>query len=268
MYMSGNRQQRQWIIMAAKELGIMPTTEGGLDCKLDMTHAMDGYPGVEHALPIAPMYDDVVELFKASQTTNSPTLLVSYGGPFGENYYYTHENVLGRQEARDASRPRISSTSGPGAAACAGRRPGQGGWFARERVRLPAARRVHEERWSRAAPGSASGSHGQLQGLGYHWEMWAMASGGMSTHDVLRVATIFGAEAIGMDKDIGSLEAGKMADIVVLDKNPLDDIRNTNTISVRDEERPALRRQHAGRGLAARASARDAALGEHGAGRE
>jgi len=61
--------------------------------------------------------------------------------------------------------------------------------------------------------------------------MWAMASGGMSPHDVLKVATINGAEAIGMDKDIGSLEAGKLADLVVLDKNPLDDIRNTNSIS-------------------------------------
>ena len=72
MYMSGNRQQRQWIIMAAKELELMPTTEGGLDFKLDLTHAMDGYPGVEHALPIAPLYDDVVQLFKATQTTNTP----------------------------------------------------------------------------------------------------------------------------------------------------------------------------------------------------
>jgi hypothetical protein len=93
MYMSGNRQQRQWIIQAAKKLELMPTTEGGLDFKIELTHAMDGYPGIEHSLPIAPIFDDVVELFKASQTTNSPTLLVSYGGPFGENYFYTRENV-------------------------------------------------------------------------------------------------------------------------------------------------------------------------------
>src|SRR5690606_27024099 len=70
MYMTGNRQQRQWIIQAAKELKLMPTTEGGLDFKLDLTHVMDGYPGVEHNLPIAPLYDDVVQLFRASQTTN------------------------------------------------------------------------------------------------------------------------------------------------------------------------------------------------------
>ena len=65
------------------------------------------------------------------------------------------------------------------------------------------------------------GSHGQLQGLGAQWEIWNIASGGMPKHDVLRVATIFGAEAIGHEKDLGSLEAGKLADLIVLDRNPL-----------------------------------------------
>jgi hypothetical protein len=229
MYMSGNRQQRQWIIMAAKELGIMPTTEGGLDFKLDMTHAMDGYPGVEHALPIAPIYDDVVQLFKASQTTNSPTLVVSYGGPFGENWFYTHENVLGDKKLATFTpkdqidlRARRRGVRGPPYV--------QGGWFAENEYVFPR----HAEFVKNMIEGGARigvGSHGQIQGIGYQWELWAMATGGIAPHDLLRVATIYGAEAIGMDKDLGSLEAGKMADLVVLDKNPLDDIRNTNTIS-------------------------------------
>ncbi|MDM7921125.1 MAG: amidohydrolase family protein, partial [Pyrinomonadaceae bacterium] len=75
------------------------------------------------------------------------------------------------------------------------------------------------------------GGHGQMQGMGVHWEIWAMQSGGMSTHDTLKVATIQGAEAIGLEQDLGSLEVGKIADLVVMDKNPLTDIRNTDSIS-------------------------------------
>lgn len=233
MYMSGNRQQRQWIIMAAKELGIMPTTEGGLDYKLDLTHAMDGYPGVEHALPIAPIFSDVVELFKASQTTNTPTLLVSYGGPFGENYFYTHENVVGdaklarfmpkgqidARARRRGSEPPIFSPNGYR----------QGGWFAEDEYVFP----KHAEWVKRLIEGGGRagvGSHGQIQGIGHQWEIWAMASGGLANHDVLRVATIYGAEAIGMGQDLGSLEPGKMADLLVLDADPLDNIRNTASI--------------------------------------
>ena len=88
MYMSGNRQIRQWIIMAAKEHNIKPTTEGGLMFKYELTMALDGYPGQEHALPIAPIYSDVVTLFSDIGITYTPTLLVSYGGPFAENYFY------------------------------------------------------------------------------------------------------------------------------------------------------------------------------------
>jgi hypothetical protein len=234
MYMTGNRQQRQWIIMAAKELGMMPTTEGGLDFRLDLTHAMDGYAGVEHALPIAPMYDDVVQLFKTSQTTNSPTLLVSYGGPFGENYFYTTENVVGDQKlARFMPKGQIDSRARRRGSEPPFFTPGggyrQGGWFHKDEYVFP----LHAQFVKQMIEGGARmavGAHGQLQGLGNHWELWAMASGGLSNHDALRVATIYGAEAIGMDADVGSLEAGKLADILVLDQDPLANLRNTNTI--------------------------------------
>jgi Tol biopolymer transport system component len=226
MYMSGNRQQRQWIIQAAKELGLMPTTEGGLDFKLDLTHVMDGYSGVEHALPIAPIYHDVVELFKASQTTNTPTLLVSYGGPFGENYFYTHETVHDdaklRRFAPEESIDRRTRRRGPGA----GGSPGAGGWFLQEEYVFPRHAAFFKKLLEDSAR-AAVGSHGQLQGLGYHWELWALGSGGASNHDILRAATIYGAEAIGMGQDLGSIEPGKLADILVLDADPLKDLRNT-----------------------------------------
>ena len=226
MYMSGNRQQRQWIIQAAKELELMPTTEGGLDFKIDMTHAIDGYPGIEHNLPIAPIYSDVVELFKESETTNSPTLLVSYGGPFGENWFYATENVhddpklnvfVPRENIDARARRR-----GPGG----GGSPGQAGWFLEEEHVFPR----HAEfvkKMLEAGARMGVGSHGQIQGVGYHWEMWAMAAGGASNHDILRAATILGAEAIGFGEHLGSIEEGKFADLVVLNSNPLDDLRNT-----------------------------------------
>ncbi|MGI9629241.1 MAG: amidohydrolase family protein [Longimicrobiales bacterium] len=225
MYMSGNRQQRQWIIQAAKELELMPTTEGGLDFKLNLTHAIDGYPGIEHALPIAPIYSDVVELFKASQTTNSPTLLVSYGGPFGENYFYAteevHDDPKMRRFSPEESLDSRSRRRGGGA--------GPGGWFLKDEYVFE----KHAEFVKALVEDSARaavGSHGQLQGLGYHWELWAMGSGGLSNHDALRAATIYGAEAIGFDGQIGSLEAGKLADVIVLEDDPLADLRNTTSL--------------------------------------
>ena len=90
--MVGNRQHRQWIIKAAKKQGLMPTTEGALDFKLNMTQLLDGYPGHEHALPLYPVHDDVLDLIVASQMAVTPTLLVAYGGPWAENYFYSREN--------------------------------------------------------------------------------------------------------------------------------------------------------------------------------
>jgi Tol biopolymer transport system component len=229
MYMTGNRQQRQWIIMAAKELGLMPTTEGGLDFKLNMTHAIDGYSGIEHALPITPLYEDVVHLFAGTGVTNTPTLLVSYGGPFGENYYYTNENVYGDAKLKHFTPESELSAKTRRRGTGSGGSPGPGGWFMKEEYVFP----QHAAFMKQLLEGGGRvgiGSHGQIHGIGYHWEMWSMASGGMSNHDVLRVATVYGAEAIGMGADLGTLEAGKMADLVVFDRDPLADIRNTNSV--------------------------------------
>ncbi len=229
MYMSGNRQQRQWIIQAAKELGIMPTTEGGLDQKLNLTHGIDGYPGIEHTLPITPKFADVFEWYKATGTYNSPTLIVEYGGPFGEGYYYQTEDLANDRKLRTFTHP--IDLAGKIRRRGAGNAPGPAGFALKEEY----AMWQHAEDVAKtvAAGGKIGvGSHGQLQGLGMHWEIWMIQSGGLSTHEALRSATIVGAEAIGLATDLGSLEVGKMADLLVLDRDPLVDIRNTNSIGM------------------------------------
>jgi Tol biopolymer transport system component len=217
-YMAGNRKQRQWVIMAAQEQHLMPTTEGGLDFKMNLTIAMDGYPGHEHSLPIMPLYQDVVQLFARSGITYTPTLLVSYGGPWSENYFYERFDIHDMPKVRRfIPHPEIDARSE--------RRP----WFRENQYVFPriadGARKIVE-----AGGHVGLGGHGQLDGLGDHWELWAIASGGMKPLDVLRVGTLFGAQAIGLDQDLGSLEAGKLADLIVLDGNPLEDFHNTNTI--------------------------------------
>ena len=218
-YMAGDRRQRQWIAMAAKDQHITPTLEGGLDFKKNMTEAMDGYAGIEHTLPIAPLYKDVIQLLSTAGTTWTPTLLVEYGGPWAENWWYEHYDIL--SDAKLAHFTPFTELERRGL-----RRPQ---WFRDNeysfKLFAEQAKKVVE-----AGGRVGLGGHGQLQGLGVHWEMWNIASGGMKPMDVLRVATIYGAESIGLGKQIGTLEAGKLADLLVLDANPLDDIKNTNTI--------------------------------------
>ena len=218
-YLVGNRKQRQFMVQASKELEMMPTTEGALDLKLDLTHVIDGFHGNEHTLPITPLYKDVLQLFAQSGISETPTLIVNYGGPFGEDYWYEYSEVHDNAKLNHFTPHRIIDQKTK-------RRPG---WFRKDEYAFPKLA-AQVTKLERAGGLVGVGSHGQLQGLGYHWEMWMLASGGMTPLEVLRCATLNGSRIVGRPQDLGTIEPGKLADLVILEKSPLDDIHNTNTI--------------------------------------
>jgi imidazolonepropionase-like amidohydrolase/Tol biopolymer transport system component len=212
------RDNRQRIIKAARDLNMMVVPEGGSTYFYNMTMILDGHTGVEHAIPVAPMYKDALTLFTRSQTQYTPTLIVGYGGIWGENYWYQHSDVYANERLlRFTPRARIDAR-------------------ARRRLMVPEDDFYHFELarsvkdYVRMGGKAHLGSHGQLQGLGAHWELWMLQQGGLTPLEAIRSATIDGANYLGLDGDIGSIEGGKLADLMIMDRNPLTDIHNTESI--------------------------------------
>ena len=218
-YMVGDRKVRQWVIMAAKELGLTPTTEGGSNFTMNLTLMQDGYAGLEHSLPISPFFDDVVKLGATSGITYTPTFIVSYGGPVGRQYYLTNGMNVDEEQRLRRFTPHDELDKWKNT-----------DWNRADQYVFP----LHAKQLAKWVNGGGKvglASHGEVQGIGAQWELWMMASGGMKPHAALKAATIDSADAIGFRKDLGSLEVGKLADLIVLDANPLDDLKNSAKIA-------------------------------------
>lgn len=220
-YNQPRRDQRQQIIQAAREMNVEVVPEGGSNYFMNMSMVMDGHTSIEHNIPVVPLYKDAITLWGASRTAYTPTLIVNFGGMSGEYYWYQHGNIWENERLLTFTPRSIIDTR------------------SRHRVMIP--EKEYEighiltsqqcKKLTDAGVKVNVGAHGQIQGLGVHWEMWMLAQGGMTPLEVLRAATMNGASLLGMDAELGSIKAGKLADLVVLDKNPLENIQHTNSVS-------------------------------------
>ncbi|ABC64333.1 amidohydrolase family protein [Erythrobacter litoralis] len=217
-YNQPRREQRQMVVRAAAEENMLVVAEGGSLFGMDMNLIADGNSTVEHNVPGEFFYEDVLQFFGQSQTNYTPTLTVTYGGLAGDPYW--------RQATDVFDNPLLVHTPPKLLLAQTARRTKAPEWAfvdddaAREAKKL-ADRGVKV----------SIGAHGQQAGIAAHWEMWSFVRGGMSPVEALRAGTIVPAQSLGMDRDIGSLEVGKLADLIVLDADPSADIRNSDEIA-------------------------------------
>jgi imidazolonepropionase-like amidohydrolase/Tol biopolymer transport system component len=217
-YNQPRRDQRQQILEAARQLKMEVVPEGGSTFFHNMSMIADGHTGIEHSIPIAPVYKDVINFWNNTNVAYTPTLIVAYGGQWGENYWYDRTNVWENERLLNFTpraiidaRARRRTTSEYG-----------------DYGHIEVARTTKQ-----IADGGTKvnlGAHGQIQGLGAHWELWMLVQGGMDPLKAIKCATLNGAEYLGMGKELGSLETGKLADLIVLEDNPLEDIRNSEKI--------------------------------------
>jgi imidazolonepropionase-like amidohydrolase/Tol biopolymer transport system component len=218
-YNQPRREQRQQILEAARQTRMLVVPEGGSLFQLNMNQVVDGHTGIEHSLPVPNVYDDVKQLWSQTDVGYTPTLGVAYGGLDGDHYFTATTDVWKHPLlSRYVPRPLLEARTVRRETA-----PDED-WNV-----VTVARAVAE--LSKAGVKVNIGAHGQREGLAAHWEMWMMVKGGMTPHEALRAATWNGARYLGLDADIGSLEPGKLADLVVIDGDVLRDIRVSDRVA-------------------------------------
>ncbi len=218
-YNQPRREQRQQVVTAARDANIAVVAEGGSLFHMDLSMVADGNTGIEHNLPQSELYDDVIQFYSGTKVGYTPTLVVTYGGVRGENYYYQHSDVWKHPLLSQHVPPHILQPASV-------RRQ-----MAPDSDYSDAVSAATAKKLSEAGVLVSIGAHGQREGLGSHWEMWSFVRGGMSPLQALSAATITPATHLGYAKDIGSLEVGKLADLIILNDDPLADIHNSDHIS-------------------------------------
>ncbi|MCP4785842.1 MAG: amidohydrolase family protein [Fuerstiella sp.] len=219
-YNQPRRDQRQQVIAAARELQMMVVPEGGSTFMHNMTMIVDGHTGIEHTLPVQTAYSDVMDLWRNTKVGYTPTLCVAYGGISGEQYWYEVDDLW--------LHPRLKSFIPPHVLNPRSRRRNKSPQEDYNHIRVAeiAKQRVDDGGLVQA------GGHGQLNGICTHWELWSFVQGGMTPLQALRSGTLHGAKYLGLDGDIGSLETGKLADMLVIEPgaDPTKKIRDSQKI--------------------------------------